>query len=245
MNMFAKITLVMLLTGTFGATPLMAAGDSAFIQHSGVNVQDRAALQSGAKWFMNYCMSCHSASFMRYKRLGDDLGLSDELVMENLIFSDAKIGETLTVAMQAEDSELWFGKTPPDLSLTGRARGADWLYSYLKAFYKDENGGWNNAVMPNASMPHVMWQLQGIQSPLYEESSSGHTMLHSLELTTPGLQTPEEYDETVRDLVAFLVYLGEPALLVRKQIGIWVILFLAVFAFLAYLLKAEYWRDVH
>jgi ubiquinol-cytochrome c reductase cytochrome c1 subunit len=245
MKTIAKMVLVTLLASLVATTPALAAGDSAFIEHSNVNVNDTAALQRGASLFVNYCLSCHSANYMRYNRLAEDLDLGEELVMDNLVFSDAKIGETMTIAMEPEAAEKWFGKTPPDLSLVGRSRGADWLYSYFQTFYKDENGGWNNAVLPNASMPHVFWQLQGIQSPMYHQEDGGHAVLHSLEVTTPGLQTAEEYDGTVRDLVAFLIYLGEPALLKRKQVGVWVMLFLAFFAFLAYLLKAEFWRDVH
>ena len=201
------------------STSLFAASEN-HPEPSGVNINDMAALQRGAGVFVNHCLSCHSASFMRYTRLAQDLELSEEVVMENLVFSDAKIGETMEISMQAEDAERWFGKAPPDLSLVGRSRGPDWLYAYMRSFYEDENGEWNNHVLPNVAMPHVLWRVQETLSP-------------------------EEYDNTVRDLVTFLDYLGEPAKLQRKNIGVWVILFLAVFAFLTYLLKAEYWRDVH
>jgi ubiquinol-cytochrome c reductase cytochrome c1 subunit len=203
-----------------------------------------AAVQSGAKWFVNYCMSCHSAQYMRYNRLSEDLDLTEEQVMENLVFSNAKIGDTMTIAMRPADATQWLRKAPPDLSLVTRSRGNDWLFTYLKSFYQDENGGWNNLVLPNASMPHVMWQLQGIQKPVY--ASQGDTaVVDHLVLASEGLQTPEEYETTVRELVTFLDYLSEPAKLERKSIGIWVMLFLTVFAFIAFLLKAEYWRDVH
>jgi ubiquinol-cytochrome c reductase cytochrome c1 subunit len=228
------------------STSSFAAG-KAHLEPSGVNIKDMASLQRGAGLFVNNCLSCHSASYMRYNRLSEDLGLSEEVVMENLVFADAKIGDTMEIAMSAEDSERWFGKTPPDLSLVGRSRGADWLYAYMRTFYQDENGEWNNLALPNAAMPHVLWKMQGIQTV----AGAGHDDDHSadgavqLELTTPGTLSPEEYDNTVRDLVTFLDYLGEPAKLKRKNIGVWVILFLAVFTFLTYLLKAEYWRDVH
>ena len=202
------------------ASSTLFAASETHLEPSGVNIKDMAALQRGAGLFVNYCLSCHSASYMRYTRLAQDLELSEEVVMENLVFSDAKIGETMEISMQAEDAERWFGKAPPDLSLVGRSRGSDWLYAYMRSFYEDESGEWNNHVLPNVAMPHVLWQLQ--------ESLS-----------------PEEYDNTVRDLVTFLDYLGEPAKLQRKNIGVWGILFLAGFAFLTYLLKAEYWRDVH
>jgi ubiquinol-cytochrome c reductase cytochrome c1 subunit len=226
------------------STMAQAAGGGAHLEHSEVNVRDLAAVQSGAKWFVNYCMSCHSAQYMRYNRLSEDLELTEEQVMANLVFSDAKIGETMDIAMQPKDAAAWLGKTPPDLSLIARSRGNDWLFTYLKSFYQDENGGWNNTVLPNASMPHVMWQLQGIQKPVYVTHDGVESVDH-LVLASEGLQTPEEYETTVRELVTFLDYLSEPAKLKRKSIGIWVMLFLSVFALLAYALKAEYWRDVH
>jgi len=225
-----------------------AAEETAHIEHAGVNIEDVAALQRGAKLFVNYCLSCHGADYMRYNRLSEDLDLSEEVVMDNLVFADAKIGDTMKIAMRDDDAQRWFGKAPPDLSLAGRSRGADWLYAYMRGFYQDDSGGWNNTVLPNAAMPHVLWRLQGIQTPVYHTVTQGGMELRKidhLELTTPGLLSPEEYDDTVRDLVTYLDYLGEPAKLKRKNIGIWVMLFLAVFAFLAYLLKAEYWRDIH
>jgi ubiquinol-cytochrome c reductase cytochrome c1 subunit len=221
-----------------------AAGESAHLEHAGVNTRDVASVQRGAKWFVNYCFACHSAKYMRYKRLSQDLDLSEELVMENLVFSDAKIGDTMTIAMRPEQATQWLGKQPPDLSLIARSRGVDWLFTFLKSFYQDESGGWNNLSLPNASMPHVLWELQGIQKPVYTQHGDTEVIDH-LTLAVEGLQSPEEYEETVRDLVTFLDYLSEPAKLERKSIGIWVMLFLAVFAFLAFLLKAEFWRDIH
>lgn len=226
------------------STGAVAAGGEGYVEHSGANTRDVAAAQRGAKIFVNYCLSCHSASYMRYNRLAEDLGLSEEMVMQNLMFTDAKIGDTMDIAMPAEKAEAWFGKAPPDLSLAARSRGVDWLYSYMKGFYRDETGGWNNLLLPNAAMPHVLWQLQGIQEPLYH-TVHGEDVIEKLVLVEPGEQTPEEYAHTVRDLVTFLDYLSEPSKLKRKNVGIWVMLFLAFFAFLAFLLKAEYWRDVH
>ena len=227
----------------------VSAAGGAGLEHSGANIADTASLQRGAKWYVNYCLSCHSISYMRYNRLAEDLGLSEDMVMENLVFSNAKFADTMDIAMHPDQSKTWFGKTPPDLSLIGRSRGADWLYSYLRSFYKDENGEWNNTVLANASMPHVLWTLQGIQTPVYrqETDASGYTqeVIDHFELTTPGTQSPEEYKETARDIAAFLDYAGEPAQLKRKGIGVWVILFLVLFSLVAYLLKAEYWRDVH
>ncbi len=227
----------------------VSAAGGAGVEHSGVNINDTASLQRGAKWYINYCLGCHSISYMRYNRLAEDLGLSEEMVMQNLVFSDAKFADTMDIAMDADQANSWFGKTPPDLSLIGRSRGADWLFSYLRSFYQDESGGWNNTLLANASMPNVLWRLQGIQKPVYrqETSKSGftHEVIDHFELTTPGTQSPQEFEETARDIAAFLDYVGEPAKLKRKEIGIWVILFLVLFTFIAYLLKVEYWRDVH
>jgi len=226
-----------------------SASGGAGVEHSGANINDTASLQRGAKWYVNYCFSCHTISYMRYNRMAEDLGLSEEMVMQNLVDSNAKFADTMNIAMDADQAKEWFGKTPPDLSLIGRSRGADWIYSYLRGFYQDESGGWNNTLLANASMPHVLWQLQGIQKPVYrQETGEGgfvHEVIDHFEIMTPGTQTPQEYEETARDIAAFLDYVGEPAKLKRKGIGVWVILFLVLFTFIAYLLKAEYWRDVH
>jgi ubiquinol-cytochrome c reductase cytochrome c1 subunit len=243
--------LIKALLGACLLLPLgaQAAGGAGDLPDANINVNDTASLQRGAQLFVNYCQSCHSADFMRYKRIGDDLGLSDEAVMENLVFDpNKKIGETMSNSMKPEDAAQWFGKAPPDLSVIGRSRGANWLYAYMTSFYEDEFGQWNNTILPNAAMPHVMWELQGMQKPVYKTVTEGSVetqVVDRLELATPGLQSPEEYEQTVRDLVNFLVYLGEPAQLQRKDIGIWVMVYLALFTFIAYLLKREFWRDVH
>ncbi len=244
MKKYALVLIVAMLTGSLSVTTMAAAGGSAHIEHAQVNIRDLAAVQSGAKWFVNYCLSCHSAQYMRYNRLSEDLGLSEDMVMNNLVFSDAKIGETMDIAMRPDDATQWLGKAPPDLSLVARSRGNDWLFSYLKGFYQDENGGWNNLLLPNVAMPHVLWQFQGIQKPVYA-AEGGAEVIDHLVLDKPGLQTPEEYETTVREIVTFLDYLSEPTKLQRKSIGIWVMLFLTVFALLAFALKVEYWRDVH
>lgn len=223
---------------------VLAAAEGGHVEHAGVNTRDVAAVQRGARLFVNYCLSCHGARYMRYNRLAEDLGLGEEMVMENLVFADAKIGDTMDIAMRADDAEAWMGKTPPDLSLIARSRGVDWLYSYMRGFYRDQTGGWNNLLLPNAAMPHVLWQMQGIQEPVFH-TVNGVDVIGHLELVEPGEMTPQEYDDTVRDLVTFLDYLSEPAKLKRKRVGIWVMIYLTLFAFLAYLLKAEYWRDVH
>lgn len=237
----AFIGLVVLLASSGS---VFGAGGGTTLQHANVNIRDTAAIQRGAQLFVNYCLSCHSASYMRYNRLAEDLDLDEDLVMDNLVFADVKIGETMDIAMRPEDAEDWLGKAPPDLSLISRSRGADWLYTYMLTFYQDEAGGWNNLALPNASMPHVMWQKQGIQKPVYATHDGVETLDH-LTLAEPGLQSPEDYEDSIRDLVTFLEYLGEPAKIKRKNIGVWVLLFLALFALIAYALKAEYWRDVH
>lgn len=223
-----------------------AAGGGEQLEHAGANVHDLASVQRGAAMFANYCQGCHSAQYMRYQRLAQDLGLTEGQVEKFLVFGDRGITDYMTAAMPAE-SEQWFGKKPPDLTLTSRSRGEDWIYSYLKGFYRTEEG-WNNTVLPNASMPHVLWRLQGIQRPVLEtytdEGGEEHTRIASLELHEPGSMSPEEFDAAMRDLVAFMIYLGEPAILQRESIGIWVVLFLVVFTFLSWLLYKEYWRDV-
>ncbi len=222
----------------------VASGSEEETEHAGVNIRDLASLQRGAKVFVNYCLSCHSANFMRYHRLVKDLDLSEESVMKNLVFSDAKIGDPMTVAMTPKQGQQWLGKAPPDLSVIARSRSTDWLFTYFKSFYQDDSGRWNNLSLPNVAMPHVLWKLQGIQKPVYVKHGDDDVIDH-LTLASPGLQSPEEYDETARDLVAYLAYMSEPSKLQRKGIGIWVMLFLTVFAALTYALKAEYWRDVH
>jgi ubiquinol-cytochrome c reductase cytochrome c1 subunit len=198
---------------------------------------------------MNYCAGCHALSLHRYSRIAEDLGLSPELVEQNLMPVSAKIGENINTGIAAGDGNAWFGKAPPDLSLTARARlgGPDWIYSYLKGFYVDETRplGWNNTVFPNASMPHVLWDMQGIQRPVYEQGADGQPHVARLELVQAGSMDAKAYDQVARDISAFLQYVAEPAALKRESVGVWVLLFLAFFTFIAYLLKVEYWRDVH
>lgn len=223
-----------------------AAGESAHLEHAGANVHDIASVQRGAALFMNYCHACHSAKYMRYQRLAKDLNLSEDQVEKYLIFGDRKITDYMIATMPKASAD-WFGKQPPDLSLTARSRGEDWIYSFLNGFYMTVDG-WNNTVLPNAAMPHVLWDLQGIQRPIMETytDSTGeeHTRIAELELDQPGSLTPEEYDQAIRDLTAFMIYLGEPAILKREDIGIWVLLFLVVFTFLSWMLYHEYWRDI-
>jgi len=219
------------------------------LESSGTDLSDRASLQRGAGLFMNYCSGCHALSLHRYSRIASDLGLDPAVVEANLIPGDANIGETINTGIAAGDGQAWFGKAPPDLSLTARARhgGPDWIYSYLKGFYVDETrpAGWNNTVFPGASMPHVLWELQGIQRPVYEQGADGLPHVVKLEMAKSGRLDAKQYDQVARDISAFMQYVAEPAALKREAVGVWVVLFLAFFTFLAYLLKVEYWRDVH
>jgi ubiquinol-cytochrome c reductase cytochrome c1 subunit len=215
---------------------------------AGTNVNDKASLQRGAKLFFNYCVGCHSLKYVRYSRIAEDLGLSEAEVMNNLNFTGAKFGETVVSHMPADSAKDWFGKAPPDLSLEVRAKGEDWVYGYLNSFYVDPSRpvGWNNTVFANASMPNPLWELQGVQTAVYAEAKPGDDpVVEKLELSQPGRMTPEQFKGATRDLTAFLEYAAEPAALQRESMGVWVLLFLAGFTFLAYLLKHEYWKDVH
>lgn len=228
-----------------------AGGHGVRLMHADNDLADRASLQRGARLFVNYCLSCHSAAYMRYNRMGKDLGLTEEQVSENLMFAADKVGETMKVAMRAEDAAEWFGTVPPDLTLVARSRGADWLYTYLLTFYDDPARplGVNNLAFPQVGMPHVLWELQGRQAPVYREVThhDGTTTreIERLELVQEGQLTEAQYRSAMRDLVNFLEYMGEPVQLERQRLGIWVLGFLLIFFVVAYALKKEYWRDIH
>ena len=212
-----------------------------------IDLADKGSLQHGARTFINYCLSCHSAAYMRYNRMGQDLGISDELVKENLLFAAERVGDLMKAVMPEEDARLWFGTAPPDLSLVTRYRGADWVYTYLRSFYREEDSpsGWNNVVFENVAMPHVLYEWQGSQKPVFRTDANGLRVFDRFEAVKPGTKTMEEFDREMRDLTNFLVYMGEPAKLVRYRIGVYVLLFLAVLLGLFYALKREYWKDVH
>lgn len=223
-----------------------AAGGEVKLDRANVDLRDAVSIQRGAQVFVNHCLGCHSASYMRYNKLLD-LGLTEQQVEDNLIFTGAKIGDTMTIAMREEDGKAWFGVAPPDLSVIARSRGADWLYTYLRGFYRDESvaTGWNNVVFPNAAMPHVLWQLQGVQR-LHTEAAGDHGEAHNkLVLETPGTMSEQAYNGTIRDLVNYLEYMAEPASVKREQLGIIVLMFLGLMAALTWLLKREFWKDVH
>jgi ubiquinol-cytochrome c reductase cytochrome c1 subunit len=229
------------------AAPVVAfaAGANVHLDKAPINVADQDSLQRGARVFVNYCLNCHSAVSMRYSRM-EDLGLTEDQIKGNLLFAAEKPGETMRAAMSKGDSKAWFGAAPPDLSVIARSRGADWLYTYLRGFYRDETRatGWNNTVFDKVGMPHVMWNLQGEMVPVYKKEGE-HEVIERLELVKPGSVTLAEYDAMMGDLVNYLVWMGEPAQLQRKQLGVIVLLFLAVFFVVAYYLKKEFWKDIH
>ena len=244
---------LLLACGLFIVFPSsIAAFDSAYQEKFAVNLSNTESLQRGAGIFRNYCLSCHSAAYMRYDRMAKDLLISEAVLKENFIFnSEAKPGDLMNVAMTPEAGLSYFGVAPPDLSVIARSRGADWLYSYLKTFYVDPERpfGVNNLVFKNTAMPHVLWELQGLQKPVYKSvktpGGGNKEVIDKLVLASPGSKSLEEYDQLVGDLVNFLVYLGEPIKLKRTRIGSWVLFYLVIFFILAYFLKKEYWRDVH
>lgn len=228
------------------ASALAAGGGN--LQQAGTDLGDRASLQRGAALYMNYCAGCHSLKYLRYASIAKDLGLSEDDVQQYLNFGGAKIGDHVVSAMSPEMGLAAFGKAPPDLSVISRVRGPDWIYSYLKSFYLDESSpvGWNNTVFPNASMPNVLWELQGVQQPVFgRKDANGEVPVDGFTLSQPGSQTPEQFAQSARDITAFLEYAGEPAALKRERLGVWVLLFLGMLALLAWLMKNEYWKDVH
>lgn len=234
-----------------GLIPVIApAAEGVRLDPVKIDLKDTESLQRGARIFINYCLSCHSASYMRYNRMGRDLGISDELVKENLLFAADKVGDLMKAVMPAEDAKVWFGTAPPDLSLEARARGPEWIYTYMRSFYRDEKApsGWNNTVFPHVAMPHVLYEWQGEQRAVMKKVKSGDTEIEvfdRFELVKPGTMTEKQYDAAMRDLTNFMVYLAEPAKLVRYRIGTYVLIFLVLFTIVAYFLKKEYWKDIH
>ena len=231
-----------------GVMPAHAAAGEPALMRSGASVRDQASLQRGARLFFNYCVGCHSLKYMRYSRMAGDLGLTESDVMQNLNFTGAKFQDPIISHMPPELATTWFGKDPPDLSLEVDARGADWVYSYLNSFYLDPHSpiGWNNTVLPNAAMPFPLWELQGMQTAVMASGKDGKSGgVEKLALAHPGKMTPAQFQQATRDLTSFLAYVSEPAALQRNHYGLWVVLFLAFFTFLAVLLKKEYWKDIH
>lgn len=232
-----------------------AAGGGIAWDKAPTKTNDLVALQNGAKLFVNYCLSCHSAAFMRYNRM-TDIGLSTQQIKDNLLFATDKVGDTMVASIDPKEAKQWFGANPPDLSVIARSRaafgqgsGADYLYTYLRTYYPDakKESGWNNLAFPDVGMPHALWQLQGSRQPVYEvtsEHGQETKVFKGWEQLTAGSMTPLEYDHAVGDLVNFMQWMGEPAQNSRKRIGVWVVLFLGVLTFFTWRLNAAYWKDI-
>jgi ubiquinol-cytochrome c reductase cytochrome c1 subunit len=223
-----------------------AAQHEAALDEANNNVANTASLQRGAKYFVNYCLGCHSAKYVRYNRLGQDLQLSDQQLLDNLMFTGEQVFDTMSIAMRPEDAARWFSITPPDLSLIARSRGTDYIYTYLRSFYAapERPTGVDNVVLPGTSMPHVLWQLQGTQRAVFGTDEHNVEVFERFEMARPGELGVEEFDNVVRDIVNFLDYVGEPIKRQRQQLGIRVIGFLLVFLLIAFMLKKEIWKDV-
>lgn len=231
-------------------TAAFAAGAAVQLDRAPVNLNDQESLQRGAAVFVNYCLSCHSAGYMRYNRM-QDIGLTEAQIKDNLLFAAAKPGELMHVAMRVDDAKSWFGAPPPDLSVITRSRGPDWVYTYLRSFYRDDTRatGWNNTVFDKVGMPHVMHDLQGHLVPVYHTTQGAdgkaHTVIDRFELAKPGVLTLAEYDAMVGDLVNYLDWMGEPAKGKRMTTGLFVLLFLGVFFIIAFYLKKDFWKGLH
>jgi ubiquinol-cytochrome c reductase cytochrome c1 subunit len=226
----------------------IAAGGEMRLDHANIDPHDAISIQRGARTFVNYCLNCHSAASMRYNRLMD-LGLTENQIKDNLILTGAKVGDTMIASIGRKDAKAFFGVEPPDLSVIARAKGVDYLYTYMRTFYRDEATptGWNNLAFPNVGMPHALWQLQGTQVLKTEVTEhGGHKQEHrKLELAVPGSLSPMEYDKLTRDLVNYLAFMAEPEATKRTQIGVVVLLFLTLLLALTWALKQAYWKDVH
>lgn len=261
------ITLLFALgVSTSSSFAIAAGGSGAVLDNVPINMNDKASLQNGAKLFVNFCLSCHSAAYSRFNRVAEDLEIPLELLKENLMFTTEKPGDLMITAMPEKDAKQWFGVAPPDLTLVSRVRKPNWLYTYLRAFYIDEGSpsGWNNSLFENVAMPHVLYELQGVQKFIGKataeelEAHNAHGAAAAdkdqdykivgdakFELVHQGSMSPQEFDVAMADLTAFFVYLAEPAILKRQTIGVFTLGFLIILTLLCYVLKKEYWRDVH
>lgn len=258
MQLMKKIIFSLILSLGFAGSALAASEGVQWDRFPTRKVTDLAALQSGARTFVNHCLNCHSASFMRYNRLRD-IGLTEDQIKKNLMFATDKVGDTMKIAQSADQGKDWFGGNPPDLTVIARAMadnskgsGADYIYTYLRTYYRDDTRvtGWNNLAKPNIGMPHVLWELQGQRAAKYEEVKDPHDeskVVHKFvgfEQLTPGTLSSQQYDETVADLVAYLQWMGEPGQSKRVRVGVWVLLFLGVFTVIAWRLNVSFWKDI-
>jgi ubiquinol-cytochrome c reductase cytochrome c1 subunit len=253
-----RILITLLAALAMGGAAAASEEGPAWDKFPNERMTDLAALQNGAKLFVNYCLNCHSASYMRFNRLRD-IGLSEEQIKNNLLFTTDKVGDTMKVPLDPKQAKEWFGTLPPDLSVIARSRasiskgsGADYLYTYLRSYYRDPSKatGWNNLVFPSVGMPHVLWELQGQRSAIFVDEKDAHDpsktvqRFSAYQTLTPGKLGAREYDEAVADLVAYLQWMGEPAQGQRVRVGVWVLLFLSLFTVIAWRLNASYWKDV-
>ncbi|MFL6662856.1 MAG: cytochrome c1 [Rhizobacter sp.] len=254
----SKLILSLLLVLGLAGPALAAEGGIPLDRFPADKLSDVAALQHGAKLFVNYCLNCHSAAFMRYNRMRE-LDLSEEQIKKNLLFASDKVGDVMKTSLDTKQAKEWFGSVPPDLSVIARSRagvgdgsGPDYLYTYLRSYYRDDTKatGWNNLAFPNVAMPHALWQLQGQRAAKFQETKDEHDpgkaehRFVGFEQLTPGTLTPRQYDEAVADLVAYLTWMSEPAQSQRVRLGVWVLIFLSVFTMIAWRLNAAYWKDV-
>ena len=245
-----KIASLMALGACLFASPVMAAGGGVHLEPAEIDPDNVSSLQRGARNFMNYCSGCHSAQYVRFNTIGKSLDLSEEQLVDNLMFNAEKTFETIKTSMPAADAARWYGTAPPDMSLMARAKGADYVYNFLKGFYvsPDSTTGVDNLVLAGTSMPHVLWELQGYQAAHFEQHTNDDgsvtTTFEGFEQLSPGSMDAEDYDEFVRDTVNFLVYIAEPIRSDRRKLGVWVIMFLIFFFILSVQLKKQIWKDV-
>ena len=249
------LSVILALTSALTAMPALAAGGGIPLDKAPNRLNDLGALQNGAKLFVNYCLNCHAASYMRFNRL-TDIGLTEQQIKDNLLFTTEKVGETMKSNIDPKQAKEWFGATPPDLTVIARSRagsggtGADYLYTYMRTFYRDETKatGWNNLAFPNVGMPHVLWEMQGVRKPIYDEHEGhgGHAakVFKGWEQVTPGAINPLESDQAIGDLVGYLQWMGEPSQNTRVRLGVWVLLFLGCFMVIAWRLNASFWKDI-
>ena len=256
-SILASLLALLVLVAGLASGAAANTGGPALDKFPKDRITDMAALQNGAKLFVNYCLNCHSAAYMRYNRLRD-IELTDDQIKKNLLFAGDKVGDLMTVSITAKDAKAWFGAQPPDLSVIARSRagdggsGADYLYTYMRTFYRDETTptGWNNLVFPAVGMPHVLWELQGEQRAVFAEEKDPHDpnkashVFKRFELTKPGSLNKVDYDVAVADLVAYLQWMGEPGQTQRARMGVWVLIFLSLFTLVAWRLNASYWKDI-
>lgn len=250
------IAVLALALTALAAAPARAAEVGWKLDRVDTDLTNNASLQAGARTFVNHCLGCHGAALVRYNALRQ-IGLTDDQIRDNLMFTAEKVGMPMVSAMPVRDGKEWFGAAPPDLSVVARSRGADWLYTYLRTFYRDPASptGWNNAVFPNVGMPHVLWKMQGervlVREPVMRDgkpASDGHggtLMVSKFDTVVPGTMTTLEYDQTIRDLVNFMVWMGEPSQVARKRLGVWVLFALTILIFMTWLLYKSYWKELH